>query len=298
MRVRCTRKKNNAGRPKMSHSKRTTLSRETAIAGVVFLTGVLALLAGHSISIHWLESLVTELGVAFVIAAVLAVLVDGSLKLGLAKDVFETTFGYLLPKELRGELQWIHDQKLLCEHHSSHFTITKLDDRSVILRESFDRTFRNISNGTLNFSPSLSIDDWNHPTRKSRILLLGYEVDSKEVVQKEGELLVRSLDLGVITAVPKHDAIQLARDESIRVWGIIEEVPSLNGHHVSVFKYPTCNPHVRITADDSFVARAAFGHREKVHARELGIGVWQLEGVLLPNQPIRIEWRFSKQRSE
>lgn len=279
----------------MSHSKRTTLSRETLIAGVVFLTGVLALLAGHSIPIHWLESLVTELGVAFVIAAILAVLVDGSLKLGLAKDVFETTFGYLLPKELRGELQWIHDQKLLCEQHSSHFTITKLDDHAVVLRESFDRTFRNISNGTFDFVPSLAIDDWKHPTRKSRIVLLGYEVDGKEVVEKEGDLSVQTVDeLGVIAAVPKHKAIALARDEKVRVWGILEEVPSLNGHHVSVFKYPTCNPHVRVTAEDTFVVRAAFGHREKVRARQLGTGVWQLEGVLLPNQPIRIEWRFSK----
>lgn len=271
----------------------TNVIRERPMIGLVFVCGVLAIVGGHAIQYAWLEALVVEFGVALIIAAVLAVLVDWTLKAGLARDVFETTFGYVLPRELRGELQWIYDQKLLCEQHNSHFTISKLDDRAVVLRETFDRVYRNVSNGSYEFEPSLAIDEWNHPKRKSRIVLLGYEVNGESVEEYEGQLAVEKLQFGVIRALPKHPRITLSPDQRIRVWGIIEEVPALNDHHVSVFKSATCNPHVRVTAEAGIEARVTFGHREKVHAKTAGPGVWQLEGVLLPNQHIRLEWRTS-----
>lgn len=269
----------------------------TTLAIAIGAVGILAIIGGHFIPIKWLESIVAELGVALVIAAVLAVLVDGTLKLGLSRDVFETTFGYLLPKELQGELQWIYDQKLLCEHHSSHFILTKIDEHSILLRETFDRTFKNISNGSFEFVPSLAIDEWNHPTRKSRIALFGYELNGDTIEQKDDGVVTERLELGVLAVVPKHQKITLSKGQKIRVWGVIEEVPALNDHHISVFKYPTCNPHVRVTADDCLEARVTFGHREKVHAKHPGPGVWQLDGMLLPSQPMRVEWRVKSSLS-
>jgi hypothetical protein len=273
------------------------LSREVLLVLLVLLVGILARHFGHSIPPLWLGSVVAELGLGCIIAAILALLVDRTLKAGLIKDAFETTFGYVLPDELKGELQWIYDQKVLCEQHHSHFEISTLeeDDRYVIVRETYDRTFKNIGNGTIEFSPSLAIDDWNHPVRrKSRIVLLGYEADGRAIVEEEGVLQVERVDFGVLRAIPKHERILLSRNETIRVWGVYEEVQSVNDHHVSVFLSPTCEPHVRVTCDASIEARVTFGHREKVRAKDLGPGVRQLEGLLLPNQAIRIEWRKRK----
>lgn len=267
------------------------ISRIRLVILLTFLLGVACIAGSHFIPYEWAESVVKEFGVAFVIAAVLGVLVDETLKLGLVRDVFETTFGYLLPEQLRGELRWIYDQKLLCEHHSSHFTISRLDESSVILQESFDRKFKNVSDKTIPFTPSLAIDEWNHPQRKSRIVLLGYEVNGEPVEEKEGELAVQTLELGVISAIPKHKSIPLAKGQTIHVWGTIEEIPALNDHHVSVFQTPTCDPHVRVTADNTLEARVTFGHREKAFGKKIGPGAWQLEGLLLPNQSIRVQWR-------
>lgn len=278
-----------------SASSRTTLlSAPLLFILLVLLLGILARHFGHSVPPSWLGSILAELGLGGIIAAILALLVDRTLKEGLVKDAFETTFGYLLPDQLKGELQWIYDQKLLCEQHHSHFEISVLeeDDRYVVVRETYDRTFKNIGNGTYDFTPSLSIDDWKHPVqRRSRIISFGYEANGDAVVEGEDALKTETVDFGVIRAKPKHEKIALPRNERIRVWAVYEEVQSVNDHHVSVFLTPTCEPHVRVTCDSSIEARITFGHREKVRANNLGPGVRQLEGLLLPNQAIRVEWR-------
>lgn len=274
------------------------LSREVLLILVILLLGCIGLYWSEHISPAWLGSLLHELSIALVIAAVLAILVDRALKYGLARDAFRTAFGYLLPEELRGELQWIYDQKLLCVQHNAHYELGRLDDGSVLVRCTVDRTFRNVSNQNVPFTPSLAIDEWRHGLRRSRVLAFGYEANEVSREKRDSEIRTETIEFGVlrVNVSPDLDGpINVAPRQVVRTWSVYEEVMAANGQHVSVYGTPTLNPHVRLAPHDSLIARVDFGHRDKVHAKRLGPHVFQLEGVLLPNQAIRVEWRVKNQ---
>ena len=64
------------------------------------------------------------MGVAFVIAAVLGLTVDWALKAELARDVFQAAFNYVLPDELKEEVQRVINYKFLCRKHYGLIEVT------------------------------------------------------------------------------------------------------------------------------------------------------------------------------
>jgi len=257
------------------------------LAILMVVVGVCAVYSAH----QWLAGVwvhvLAEFGIALMVAGLLGITVDLFVKRQISKDAVEAALGYVLPPPLRDEMQWIYDQKFICERH--HATL-KLDlhDGWVLVRQRFDRTFQNVSSADQDLEISLSVDEWGHPTRPSKISRCGYQQGgtSREYTAAE---------LGVHNPNPHAMAIDVQRitlrpKERATVWAEWEELRATNDAVVAVFKHPTLNPHVEVYADESIDFETGFGHRMKHSARRLGANAWELEGLLLPNQHIRVRW--------
>src|SRR5687767_5630101 len=73
---------------------------------------VLAALIVGALLMHYGNPLFQHIGTALFIAGFLAGTVDVWLKRDLARNAVEAAIGYLLPKEIQPELQWIHRQQV------------------------------------------------------------------------------------------------------------------------------------------------------------------------------------------
>lgn len=235
------------------------------------------------------QHIVSELGAAMMVAALLGATIDFFLKQAITKDAVEAALGYVLPPVLREELKWIYDQKILCTQHHTRFTIRKLDDQLVMLAVRYDRTIKNISGDPYIFDFPLAVDDWGYIEHPSRIQLLGYQVEDSEPVEfKETDLKVRKSPHEI--CIDDLPSVTLAKEQRITVWAEYSETCRFNDHHVLVFRTPTQDPHVEVIVDEEVDVLAEFGHRGKFSTTRLGRHAWQLHGLLLPNQFIRIVW--------
>src|SRR4051812_37749479 len=80
------------------------------------LWGLLLVMVAHLHSYSdLLEGLVSEAGKALLVAAVLGYVVDHALKHELVRDAVSAALGYLLPPQLRGEMDWVYGQKVIAQ---------------------------------------------------------------------------------------------------------------------------------------------------------------------------------------
>ena len=83
---------------------------------------------------QWDHGVVNELGVAFLIAAVLGTTIDRWMKTEIAADVFRATLGYVMPKEFHSEIQKVLSFPFMCESHEMWYDIYSLQTDSVTVR--------------------------------------------------------------------------------------------------------------------------------------------------------------------
>ena len=251
---------------------------------LVFLIGFMLFLASHLLMHHGMVdwSLLHDIGVAFMIAAILSVTVDLAVRGQLVEDVFKASIGYILPKELKGELEWIYSSHILCAEHTQTCELHRIDNDTCTIHTNMIRKFRNISSSTEPLVIGGSLNEWCYHTGKSKIISFGYtklgeEYEIKETVKKEG---------GIISI--KEQEVPLVPNEEVTVWFESEEVMRTADEQIWVFGCPTMNPSVTVKVFEGLSAAVNFGYRSP--AEQLGIGTHRLKGTLLPGQGITVRW--------
>ena len=109
-----------------------------------------------------LFAVMRDIGIALLIAGGLGLTVDKLLRQQLAMDAFNASMGYLLPTQLKPELEWIYKQDIIAEVHRETLEIIPLSDDLVSVQITYNRTLRNISHHKVPYTPLLWLEEWFH----------------------------------------------------------------------------------------------------------------------------------------
>lgn len=257
----------------------------TYIMTIVVLIGILFIILPHyypNVVTNIAGQLAKDVGIAFVVAGVLGVSVDQFLRRQLAEDAFKASIGYLLPDELKGEMEWIYSTHILCVEHNQTCELRKIDDDTCVIHVYILRKFRNISSSNESLPIVGYADEWFQSGGESRIISFGYtKLDTQneitERIKKEGCVIGG-----------QEPRVSLAPSEEITVWFESEEIKHSNDEQYWVFGCPTLNPTVIVRAFEGTSIIVNFGYRSS--AEQLGVGTHRLSGTLLAGQGIKIRW--------
>lgn len=257
------------------------------------LSGLALIMFPHVDNYHVLwEGTVTELGKALVIAAVLGAIIDGALKRDLVRDAVSASIGYLLPEQLRNEMHWVYGQKVIA-NQTWHMTLNHVPEhRTVIVRGTYDRVIRNITDETQKVRLAGGTDEWCNAIQKGEITTAEYRRFKNGKYGPVEKLERREFPTG--HGYGNEELVEIAPGELIHLsCSYIIACPD-HGQESLTYRYPVENPVVQVEVPPTLRAHIAISHREPSHpytdfpdSRYL---TSRLNGTLLPHQDIHVLW--------
>lgn len=153
--------------------------RITAIMVFILLLGIILLFVGNLFLQAWADWKfgLDSLAVALIIAGILGLTIDRFFRQQFAEDAFKASIGYVLPAELKGEMEWIYNCHIICTSHIQRFELLPIDDETCTIRVNTLRTLRNVGSSVDHANLGLGIDEWFHNTGSSRIISFGYTME-------------------------------------------------------------------------------------------------------------------------
>jgi hypothetical protein len=258
------------------------------VLGVLILGGVGLLALAAAVTLPgFFASFVPAVGAACLIAGRLGASVDRWLKRELVRDAFQTVFGYILPAELRGELEWVYAQELVCDRFGLRLTLSRTDDPDLLTaRFEMSRDFRNVTARTVECQPVVAVDEWFHDGRPSQVLALRATKSGTACGEMEP-----SPSPSIIVSRQLEKPVSLEPDEHVTVLAEAEETRHLNDAWFLNLIHATANPRVTVDAPDGVAFQVMYGfNRQAGRAAEIGRRTWSLPGTLLPGQVIQVRW--------
>jgi hypothetical protein len=237
---------------------------------------------------EWLSGVSRELadgfGTALVVAAVLAGTVDYYLKRGLLQDAWKQLFGYLLPDQVREELDWVSKQELLCERYDLTLKLEATHDPDLMTMQIEHRSdIRNITLHSVDFRPLFALDEWFHEGLPSEVTALR--------CTRHGETYDQAEDVSPPFAVARElPTMRLAAREQITVYATGHETRHRSDALFMNVTRVTMRPTLTVKVPDGIAFEAMFGQREQGRLEEIAPGVFQLPGTLLPHQVVQVRW--------
>jgi hypothetical protein len=266
------------------------LATRRQLIGFALLGGLLILLAivvKSQIPI-WLEELFSEIGKAFIVAAVLGWAVDSALKHDLVRNAVSAALGYLLPESLKPELNWLYDQQIIAQQiytvRLEHFP----DQGAVKVHGTYHRRIENISVETAHVRLGGGTDEWFHPMGESTIDVCEYRRIKNGETGPTTHIAINKTPIGIgyeLLDVPldKGEVIELT--VSYCMWRPDHAMETL------IYRYLVDRPLVTVEFPRSLHVTVSFAHRHNYEDEpNAGYISKRLERVLLPFQDIQIVW--------
>jgi hypothetical protein len=237
-----------------------------------------------------LKELIPAFGASLLIGGVLGATVDRWLKARLLRDAFKSLFGYVLPEQLRAELDWVYTRDMLCDRSDLTLTVTPIADSELLnIRIEWHRDLRNITSGSVKWRPRLSLDEWFHAGRQSRITALLATQDGVTHESTEAELPKHGPPDPTIVTAQLDKELSLKPGERITVIAEGEETRYVSDAWFLHVRSATANPRVTVHVPPSLCWHVRFENRAE-SVNELGPLTRELPGTLLPGQGIQVRW--------
>jgi hypothetical protein len=150
-----------------------------------------------------------------------------------------------------------------------------------------------VSNEVVKVPVGIAINEWFHDGHPSRIISLTYQEEGKP----ESDNIAREISRTADGLFVKEAIVAVSGGGRITISNEFEETHYENGWCVITYAAPTSNPTVVIYAPETLETNAQFDHREGITLKKMGLRTWQLQGMLLPRQNIRIHW-YRKDKSQ
>ena len=242
----------------------------------------------------WWTLFVRDVGLSLTMAGLLGLIIDLSYRKHLFRDAFEASIGYILPEELKGEMEWIYESNIICTKSNYNCTLEKIDDNLCFLFVACQRTLLNVSKRPEKIEPKLEIDEWLYKKEglQSEIISFGYKKGDKNWSMDKVTKPIK--DRRSLTIISKK--IDLNPNEEIVVCFEFRETKRQNDSHYQIFSYPTIDPIVTTAAFDVIDIEVGFGYRKFVE--KIDNNVYRLKGTLLPYQILVIRWWNKKDHTE
>jgi hypothetical protein len=255
-----------------------------AVVAAIGVAGALLLVSAA----EWLSGVPRELasgfGTALVVAALLAGTVDYYLKRGLLQDAWKQLFGYLLPDQVREELDWISKQELVCERYDLKLRLEPTEDPDLLtVHIEHQSEIRNITLHKVEFTPIFAVDEWHHAGAPSQVTALCCTRSGETSQQTENA----SNEFAISRTLP---TMSLEAREQVTIYAAGRETRHKSDALFMNVQRVTLNPLLTVEAPDGIAFEPMFGQREQGRLEEIGPGVFRLPGTLLPHQVIQVRW--------
>lgn len=248
--------------------------------------GILFIVMAAEVNLGLFGTILQEIGIAALIAAILGFTVHQYFSEALARDVFVATINHIFPKSLNSSIQWIYQFSKLATESITHVRLDKVGDDVICLTGSMERTIQSISLQSQDHKGHLSIDDWGVKGFKSSIIECYAEYEGK--VYKPGEL-----DISHVEKISQStEQFELSSEKSSKHFSKWTEYKRINDALYITFSTPTKNPvvHVEIADGLDLDCIVEFGSHSGTAKKEVYANIWRLEETYLPTQHIRVRW--------
>jgi len=232
---------------------------------------------------EWDYGVLPDLGIAFLISAILGMTIDRWFKADFGKDVFEAAIGHILGPELRDEIHWVAGFKWIARECRLHLKIEDIGNAIVKVTSTTERTIENISSHPQKIRGNLAADEWGFTDYPSQIiecvLSQAGEAPKKHTGIKRSEAQVRA-ETEEATVLPKN---------SIKLFTKVVEYRRTNDSCSMVFAIPTINPQMEVEISESLKYEYGFSHRG-VPIKSDYLPRLTLQGTFLPHQGMGARW--------
>ncbi|HEV2549016.1 MAG TPA: hypothetical protein VGU20_16865 [Stellaceae bacterium] len=225
-----------------------------------------------------------EVGIALLIAALLAFTVDRSLKSNLMQDVHRAAVGHILPEEFRQEIWRTIGFKFICERHYMRVIIEPIDDEAVRVTCELERRLRNITAFPEETRGFCSVDEWGFAQERSRIIDCRAQVEGKEaIVAPEPERAASK-----VTA--RTEDVLVYPDQYVHLRSKWIEIKRRNDELSLVLLSPTKNPEMDVSLPAGLQCSASFGlPGERIEKSEYSHR-YLMTGTYFPGQRMSVRW--------
>lgn len=259
------------------------------VSGIALALGVSLILLGHLLANEYVYSdVIRDIGIAMFISGILGLSFELVFHQRLLEDTFKASIGYLLPPELRPEMEWIYTQGLMATEHFQRIELTVHEANTLIMNVKINRTLRNVSHQTVRFKRGGAIDKWFPLSPGAKFLSMGYRIGKKEDEKMEDDIPVEKVAHALVTRDQKP--IKVRPNEYLVLWMEYQEKKHMNDATFITFSYPTVNPVVELRYPEGVEAICFFSHRGQAQVQHEGSGRYRLPATLLPNQHIQVRW--------
>jgi hypothetical protein len=235
---------------------------------------------------------VTEVGIAFLVASILGYVIDTQLKKRLVEDAVQASIGYLLPEALKKELNWVYDQKFLV-NQTYTIRLEHLPDKNVVLfHGNVVRRAKNISGEKSKIIIAGGCDEWARPYCESQLINSGY------ILNGETHLFTTKKQAISLSYGDGEKEIIVDPEETIESFFSYSVPMYESGLEVLTHRYPIENALTTVEVPSTLAAVVTYSHRLKFDndaEPASGFISRSMEGVLLPHQDIRVQWYLASE---
>jgi len=264
--------------------------RYRRVAGLLAAIGVACIVGAPFIPLEGLRFVTAEIGVAFLIAGILAGVVEPFFREEFARDAFVAAFRYVLPSEFKDEVEKILRFELIAEKQVWSVKIEEVSDQTVRVITWFERTVRNKSKSDRPLNAWYEAEDYNFCEGPTEILECGVQsLDDPSQIHKSTSLKRYERHVEVKTA-----ELMIKPGKTARVWGRGVQYRRTNDVMWETFRFPIVNPEIEVLIDENeFAHDIQFGTPGDYTKSEYG-NRYTLSGVYFPGQYMCVRWRPKK----
>ncbi len=248
-----------------------------------FILGGVLIFVPHYWGWHWDYGIISEIGVALLVAAILGFTIDRWLKAELRTDAFLAAIGHILAPEFRSEVSRIIGYKLICERHNLVVEIAPVATNIVKVTSSVERVIRNKSAYPQPIKNFVHLDEWGYANIKSEIVECFFELEGKKFLM--GEPIVDAYTIQVRT-----EEQQLEPDQTVTLCAKWIECKNINDVVYFHFTNPTINPEVEVKNAQELDFIIGFGTPVQNVEPSHYTNRKRLVGTYFPHQNISVRW--------
>jgi len=256
--------------------------RYWGIALLLIIAGLAAIIGAQFIPWEGVKVVVGEIGIASLIAGILAGLVEPFFRGEFARDAFLAAFRYVLPDEFKNEVGKILRNVFITERQTWRVEIVRENEETVKVTTSFEWLLENKTSTTQKKNGLYSVPEFDFPNGRTEIVECGIQSGDQRLMEFHS-----TNHENVITA--STDEIDVAPGTTALVWGKAVQYRRTSDLVYETFGTPAVDPVIEVVISDDFQHVKEFGTVGDVEEARYSPR-YQLRGVYFPGQYMLVRW--------
>jgi|SRR6266404_2155508 hypothetical protein len=256
------------------------------ICGALIFGGLAMASTAHLLPWEAVQVIARDLGMASLIAGILAAFVDPHFRREFARDAFVAAFRRVLPNELKDEVEKIMRIDCITQKQTWTVQIERVPQTDLVLvTTSFERVIKNRSKLDKAVNLHYEAEDYRFSPGPTKIIECAIQGENQDKPHRFLSEVERAY--GVEGKTPD---ITIKPDKTAKLWGKATQYRRQNDSMYETFRMPIINPEIRVIInDEEFCHDVRFGtYGDKTKAEFENH--YTLSGVHFPGQHMVVRW--------